>query len=177
MNNNSQHFFISLLITSLFLILSDILVSTLFPLIGLESFRISIVVLIILYLAFYFNNIFIAPLIAYFYFLHGIFSLEYWSVGVLSCLSVSIIISSLRNIIHLNNKLVTIIFVQLFQVTIYGISRLIIYLKLGDGDFVLNSLSLFIPESIFISLMSPFIFQAFHRIWRTTPGELDKVVN
>ena len=165
MQHNSKTFFISLVITTLILVFSDILVSTCFPLIGLESFRISIVVLIVLYLCFYFNNILIAPLIAYFYMVHGIFSLEHWSVGALSCLLVSILISFLRNLIHLNNFFVTFVFVQVFQVLIFFLTRGMMYFKLDQGHFLSESSKFFVLESLIISLLSPLVFPLLHKIW------------
>ena len=158
MQHNSKTFFISLIVTTLILVFSDILVSTCFPLVGLENFRVSIVVLIILYLCFYFNNILIAPLIAYFYMVHGVFSLEHWSVGALSCLLVSILISFLRNLIHLNNFFVTFVFVQIFQILIFFLSRGMMYFKLGQGHFLSESSKFFVAESLIISVIGPIHF-------------------
>lgn len=165
MQHNSKTFFISLIITTVLLVLSDILVSTSFPLLGLDSFRVSLVVLIVLYLCFYFNNILIAPLIAYFYMVHGIFSLEHWSIGALSCLLVSTLISFLRNLIHLNNFFVTFVFVQIFQTLIFILTRGMMYLKLDQGSFVTESIKFFIPESLVISFVAPFLFSVLHKIW------------
>ena len=173
MDYNSKTFFISLTLTTVFLLLSDVLVSSLFPLVGFENLRVSCLTIIILYLSFYFNNLLIAPLIAYFYFVHGIFSVEHWSVGALSCLTVSILISSLRNVIHLSNYFVTFVFVQLFQIVIFFISSLIIYLKLDSSESLLESFYLFLPESIIISFISPMVFNLLHKIWFRSGREME----
>ena len=173
MQHNSKSFFLSLLLTTALLVISEIIVSTIFPLIGLVDFRISFVTVIVLYLAFYYNNILIAPLIAYFYLIHGIFSLEHWSIGALSTLLISIIISFLRNLIHLNSYFVTFVFVQLFQIFIFIINSFFMSLKVGSFQFLGESLSLFILESLAISGLSPFIFNLLKKFWSVTEDDIE----
>ena len=67
MQHNSKSFFLSLLLTPALLVISEIFVSTVFPLIGLVDFRVSFVTVIVLYLAFYYNNILIFLLLTMFY--------------------------------------------------------------------------------------------------------------
>lgn len=174
MQHNSKSFFLSLLLTTVILIMSEILVSTLFPLIGLTDFRISFVTVIVLYLAFYYNNILIAPLIAYFYLIHGVFSLEHWSLGALSTLVVSIIISFLRNLIHLNSYFVTFVFVQLFQILIFIFNSSLMSLKVGSFKFLGGSLTLFILESLLISALSPFVFGLLKKIWSIQGEDIEE---
>ena len=174
MQHNSKSFFLSLLLTTALLVVTEIFVSTVFPLVGLVNFRISFVTVIVLYLAFYYNNILIAPLIAYFYLIHGIFSLEHWSVGALSTLSISIVISFLRNLIHLNSYFVTFVFVQLFQIFIFIINSFLMSLKVGSFKFFSGSFSLFIIESLVISALSPFIFNLLKRFWSITEDDIEE---
>jgi hypothetical protein len=174
MQHNSKSFFLSLLLTTALLIISEVLVSTLFPLIGLIDFRISFVTVIVLYLAFFYNNILIAPLIAYFYLIHGVFSLEHWSMGALSTLMVSIVISFLRNLIHLNSFFVTFVFVQLFQILIFIINSFLMSLKVGSFQFLGESLTLFILESLTISAISPLIFSLLKRIWAIRGDDIEE---
>jgi len=174
MQHNSKSFFLSLLLTTALLVISEIIVSTIFPLVGLIDFRISFVTVIVLYLAFYYNNILIAPLIAYFYLIHGIFSLEHWSIGALSTLLISIVISFLRNLIHLNSYFVTFVFVQLFQILIFIINSSLMSLKVGSFQFLGESLTLFILESLTISALSPIVFNLLQRFWSVTEDDIEE---
>ena len=123
----------------------------------------------ILFLSFYRNGTFIAFLIIYFQYIHALFTIESWAIGASAGLAISIMISYLRDWIHLSNSFVTIIFVQLFQFIWFLFTSLIIYLKNADIDLILQKFWLFIPESIILSIISPYAFRLFHMVW--TYGE------
>ena len=160
-----RSFGFSLIATTLILLSSEIIVSTLFPLVGFHFFRISIGVLIILFLSFYKNGTFIALLIIYFQYIHGLFTIESWAIGAVAGVGISIIISYLRDWIHLSNKLVTIIFVQFFQLAWFILASAIIYFKSPDIGIVMQKFWLFLPESVVLSVISPYFFRLLNIVW------------
>ena len=135
MKFNFKYLLSSLALTTLLLVSSEIIVSTMFPMIGLQFFRISLSSIIILYLCFYFNNIFIAPLIMYFEFVHGLFTVENWAISSFAFLIVSVVISYLRDLIHLSIWHVTFIYVQVFQFVLFGIESSLVYFKQKNWNF------------------------------------------
>lgn len=169
---NLKHTLTSLFITVIILVLTDILFSTIFPLIGLMDFRFSLNMLIVLYLGFKLDHPFLAILVFVIQYFHSLFTIEGWAMGTFSGVLVCIIIGIVREIIHFNSKFMVILIVQIFQIVWFVIMAGMVYLKLGDTHYVLVKLMNFIPASVALSLLSPFFFSLFDRIWRVQADQM-----
>ena len=86
-------------------------------------------------------------------------------MGTVTGILVCILISFVKDIIHLKTKVMTFLMVQLFQFVWFLIMGIMIYLKLDDMTYVWTRLVNFIPVSVIVSFLSPFVFPTLDRIW------------
>lgn len=84
--------------------------------------------------------------------------------GVLIC----IIISYLKDLLHLTSNLTTIFVTELFQLLWFFIVSFLIYLRSDDISYIVGKFWRFLPEGIIVSLLAPFFFSIFDVIWK--PG-------
>ncbi|MFZ9001597.1 MAG: hypothetical protein ACO20H_09850 [Bacteriovoracaceae bacterium] len=163
--NDLKSGLVSISLTLIFLLITDILFSSLLPLIGLGQFRFSLHILFILYLGLRIRTPYIAIFIFLIEYFHSIFTIEGWAMGTVTGILVCILISFVKDIIHLKTKVMTFLMVQLFQFVWFLIMGIMIYLKLDDMTYVWTRLVNFIPVSVIVSFLSPFVFPTLDRIW------------
>ena len=80
--------------------------------------------------------------------------------GIITCTS----ISYLRDVIHLTSASLTMITVQIFQMVWFFIVALLIYIQIDGWGYVIQKFWRFIPESILISILAPFVFTLLDKI-------------
>lgn len=165
MRNRIKEALVSLVITAAIFILLEILSSTIFPFWGVVKYRIPFNVLLVLYMGFKLRTPYIAPLILTVQYIHSFFSVEGWAPGTMVGICVCIIISYFKDIIHLSSKVVTIIVIQAFQFVWFVLMSLLIYIKVNDFSLIAERFWKFIPESIAVSVLAPFLFVLLDRVW------------
>lgn len=156
----------SFIMTVLILIVLEIMVTTILPIFGIEHYRLPFNILIILFLAFKLETPLISLLILAVQLFYSIFSVEGWAYGAFAGVLICIIISYLRDMLHFNSNIFTIIVTQIFQVIWFLIVSILIYLRMGSTEYILIKLGRFLPESIVISLLAPFFFVLLDNIWK-----------
>lgn len=156
-----------LLVTILLLILCEVLSTTLLPLMGLQSYRIPFNILIVLYFGFKVNSPFTALMILIIQYFHSFFSIEGWELGTIAGVMIYILMGLLRDLIHFNSAVVTVLVTQIFQVVWFIIVSSILYIKYDNLDYIISKFWRFIPESIVLSLLAPFVFFLLDTIWTT----------
>ena len=104
------------LITTLILIFSEILATTLLPILGITEYRLSFNILIVLYICFKLETSLMAVLIFIVQYFHSFFSIEGWAMGTIAGIIICMVISYLREIIHLSSFWITVFITQLFQI-------------------------------------------------------------
>lgn len=153
-------------ITLLVLIIFEIIATAFLPALGITTYRIPFNIMLILFLGFKLESIFLALMILIIQYLHSFFTLEGWALGTVSGVVVCMLISFLRDLLHLSSKLITAVVTQLFQIVWFLITIGLIYLKSGDYHFILAKLWKFIPESIILSILAPYCFSLLDKIWK-----------
>lgn len=154
-----------LFITILVLIVLEVVTSAILPLFGLNRYMLPFNVLIVLYLGFKLENPYLAVMIICVQFFHSIFSIEGWEIGTIAGVLICVVISYLRDVLHFTNTVVTIFVTQIFQSLWFLIVSSLLYLKLGNVEFIIEKFWKFIPESVIISILAPMFFAFFDKIW------------
>jgi len=161
-----------MLITILLLMALEIFSTALFPVIGGYKYRLPFNILVILFLGFKLETPFIGMMILMIQWLHSYFSVDGWAQGTLAGIFVCMIISYLRELIHFNSIWMTMLITQVFQLLYFLIVFGMFYLKNGDLTFLLGRFERFIPESIVISLLAPFLFFVLDKVWHAKEDSL-----
>lgn len=157
---------ISFAITIALLTGLEIVTSTLLPAIGWHEYRLTLNVLIILFLALRLDSPAVPWMIMGLQMVHSIFSVEGWALGTLAGLIVMISANYLKELLHLGTAFMTMVTVQLFQLIWYMTVTLIICLKISNFDKFGLIIWSFIPGSILLSLISPVLFWILETVWR-----------
>ncbi|MCY4645057.1 MAG: hypothetical protein OXB88_10605 [Bacteriovoracales bacterium] len=164
------HTLTALLLTLLLLMALEVISATFIPAIGLEYFFPPFNILFILFLVFRIKSPFLPLFILIVQLTHGIFSIESWSQGTLIGLLIYLGISYLKNIIDFSTTVSTMMITLLTALTWHFITSLFLYMNRGDFSFALNFLWESIPECLFISILSPALFNLLGRIWKMGSG-------
>lgn len=151
--------------TMLLLITLEIVTSAVFPAMGINSFKPAFNVLIVLYLAFKLDNPVLPFLILFFQYIHSIFSIEGWATGTLTGVLVSISVRYVKDMLNFSSAISTIIVVQIFQIAWFILIAILLSMKLGDLSHFFVLFWRFIPESIFLSLISHHFFKLLDSFW------------
>jgi hypothetical protein len=166
----------AMLMTLFLLLMLEIFSSTLLPMIGLSGIRLSFNVLIILYLVL---RVPITPVpfcILLIQMLHSLFSIEGWALGTIAGVAILMFMNYLKDLIHFSSGLTTMITIQVTQLVWFVIMGLMLSLKLGDFTGIFDMLIRFLPQSIVISIISPFMFNLLDFIWSSIkPGNSDSL--
>ena len=167
MKSNSFSFLITAFVKTIILLLCLEIVSTaILPAIGLESVRLGFHILIILFLAFKLDSPWLPILVLILQFAHSIFSIEGWPTGTLVGITIAVTVRYVREMLEFGTAISTMIVVQIFQLIWFVLTAFILSLKLSTFDNFLGILWNFIPESILISLISPYFFRFLDHIWK-----------
>lgn len=154
-------------VTLMILIVFEILSTAFFPMIGLTKYRLPFNILIILYLGFKIENPFLAILIFILQYTHSFFSIEGWEMGTIAGVLICVVISYLKDLLHLSSSIMTIFVTEMFQLLWFVIVSTILYIKTDDLSYIVEKFWRFLPESIVISLVAPVLFAVLDVIWQS----------
>ena len=164
--SNFKPILISLGLTTLILVIIEVLSSTILPFLGLLEFRIPINVLLVLYVGFKFNITYVPIIIFFIQYCYSFFTVEGWEAGTIAGIIIHIIISYFKDVIYLTSAGAIVMFVQLFQLIWFIIISSLFYMKTASLTFVIEKIWRFLPESIVISLLAPVFFMLLDVIWQ-----------
>lgn len=157
---------LGILKTSLLLIVLEIVTTAFLPAVGLDNVKLAFSVLIVLFMAFKLETPFLAYLILVVQYVHSAFSIEGWAIGTLVGIIISLSVKYLRDLLQFSTAISTIIVVQIFQLAWFVMVAFFLSIKLGDFSNLITIFWQFVPESILLSLISPFFFRLLDRVWR-----------
>lgn len=167
MNSKIKSRIVSLLLTLLILGFLEVVSSSLLPSIGFSNFRLSFNILIILYLCFRLSSAYLAIYILIVQFSHGAFSIEGWALGTFVGIIISILAGYLKDFIDLSTNVTTMIATEVFLIAWFVIEGIIFFVKHQDFFFMWKKTWHFLPESIVLCLLSPFVFTVMEKIWKS----------
>ncbi len=167
---------LSTLKTAMLLILVEVFTSAILPAIGINNFKPAFNVLIILYLAFKLEVPFLPFLILLFQYIHSVFSIEGWAAGTLAGILVSLSVKYVKDMLNFSTAASTIIVVQVFQIAWFVIMSLVLTIKLGDFSHFFTIFIKYLPESVFLSLVSYGFFKLLDRIWKPSKASSSGVL-
>ncbi|MBT7608214.1 MAG: hypothetical protein HN576_00560 [Bacteriovoracaceae bacterium] len=168
MNHQLKNLLTPLIITIIILILLEIISTVILPIVGLKYYILPFNILVILFLGFKVRTPFLAFLILILQYFHSFFTIEGWESGTIVGIFVCILIAYLKEFIHFSSKLATMLVTQIFQTCWFLLSSSLIYLRASDLEYISIKFWRFLPESILISILSPFIFSLLEKIWDTS---------
>lgn len=167
MVNDSVSFsFSGLLKTFAILIVFEILSSSVLPILGIHQFKPAFSVLVVLYFAFKLDDPVLPFLILFTQFIHAGFSIDGWALGTMIGILIATLVRYTKDMLSFSNPVSTIIVVQVFQIFWFIIFSLLVTTKMGDFSQFFFVFFKYLPESIFISLISPSAFKLFDRFWK-----------
>ncbi len=161
----------SLFLTLILLLILEIISSTLLPVFGFINYRIPFNVLILLYIGFKLETPWIALLVLAVQYLHSFFSNEGWALGTFTGTTICVIVSYVRELIHFNTVFATILITQIFQTVWFLIVSGMIYIQVSNSNLLIEKFWRFLPESLFISFISPAFYILLDRIWKSDQSE------
>ena len=154
-----------LIITLILLIFLEIISTAVLPVIGLRYYIIPFNILIVLYMGFKLQTLWLPVMIAIVQYFFAFFSIQGWEPGTVAGILICLIISYLRELIHFTSAWMTILVTQIFQSLWFVIVSMLIYMKVGDWNYIIERFWRFLPESLVISLLAPLFFAFFDKIW------------
>ena len=154
------------LIKTLFLLFFlEIITTAIFPMIGLLNFRIPFNILLVLFLGLRLETPYLAIIIMIVQYFHSFFSVEGWEMGTVTGIVICITVSYVREMIHFSSWGMTILITQVFQLLWFFVQSVLIYVQLGNLDYIFDKGWRFLPQSVFIALLSPLFFFLMNKIW------------
>lgn len=166
MKYSVQEVIIGFLKTAVLLIFLEIFSSAILPAMGIINFKPAFNVLIILFLAFKLEVPFLPFLIFFYQYIHSVFSIEGWASGTFAGILIAISVRYVKDMLNFSSAISTIIVVQVFQIAWFVLVALILSIKLGDFSHFLPLFIKYLPESIFLSLISHHFFKLLDNFWR-----------
>jgi len=152
--------------TTVLLIILEIFSSAVLPAMGIDSFKPAFNVLIVLFLAFKLNVPFLPFLILSIQFIHSGFSIEGWAPGTITGIFIAFSVRYVKDMLNFSTAISTIVVVQIFQLAWFVITAFILSLKMGDFSHFFPLFLKYIPESIFLSLISHHFFLLLDNFWQ-----------
>lgn len=165
MNAQLRHLVTRMFVTILILLVLETLASSLFPMFGMTRHRIPFNVLIVLYLTFKLRTPWIPLMVLAIQWFHSFYTVEGWEVGTIAGVVVAIVVSYVKDLMHFSSSLITIFLTQVFQCVWLAIAMGLLALKGAENFYLLDKFWRFIPESLIISFLSPFLFSILDKIW------------
>lgn len=156
---------IALMKTLAILIVLEIVSTTLVPLLGFQNIRIPFNILIVLYLGFKLETPIIGILIIVIQYFHSFFTVEGWEMGTIAGIIICVVVSYLKDMIHLTSFAITMMVTEIFQVLWFLIVSALVYISLDDFQLIVTKFWHFIPESLIVSICAPFFFIILDKIW------------
>lgn len=171
MRYSVQGVLLGLVKTIILLILLEIFTSAFLPAMGLVDFKPAFNVLIVLYLAFKLEVPFLPFLILIVQYVHSAFSIEGWASGTIAGILIAMSVRYVKDMLNFTSAISTIIVVQIFQIAWFIIMAIILTLKLGDFSHFITIFAKYLPESIFLSLISHHFFLLLDKFWKLGKNE------
>lgn len=165
MKTNMKDIIFPLIKTVILLFVLEIITTAIFPMIGLVNYRVPFNILIVLFLGLRLETPYLAVLILAVQYFHSFFSIEGWEMGTVTGIVICIIVSYVREMIHFSSFAMTILITQVFQLFWFFVQSILIYVMMGNPDYILEKGWRFLPQSIIISILSPFFFFLLNKIW------------
>lgn len=166
MKYSIQDIILGFLKTTALLIFLEVLSSAVFPSLGFEEFKPAFNVLIVLFLAFKLDDPVLPFLILAFQYIHSAFSIEGWATGTFTGILVAVSVRYVKDMLNFSTAISTIVVVQVFQLAWFFIVAIILSIKLSDFSNFLPIFWKYIPESIFLSIISHHFFKLLDRFWQ-----------
>ena len=152
--------------TTVLLVILEIFSSAILPSLGFTDFKPAFNVLIVLFLAFKLDDPVLPFLILAFQYIHSAFSIEGWATGAFAGIIISVSVRYVKDLLNFSTAIGTIIVVQIFQLAWFFLVAMILSIKLTDFSNFLPIFWQYIPESIFLSLISHHFFMLMDRFWK-----------
>ena len=156
---------VSLVLSLALLFVINILSSAFFPSIGMTYVRIPFNILLVLFISFRLEIPYMSLLVLIIQIFHSAFTLEGWAHGTFTGVVLVLIITTIRNSINFSTPLATVLAVQAFQLLWFGLLSALIYLKMGNSDYLIQRFWAFLPESMILAILSPLLFKLLDWIW------------
>jgi hypothetical protein len=158
--------FKALILTGILLVVLELFSSTILPIFGIKSIRLSFNILIILFLALRLNSSALPYCILTLQWVHSVFSIEGWAIGTIAGIIISLLVNALKDIIHMNTKASTMMVVQIFQIVWFILVSLMLGFKTNNFGIFSQFFSRFLLQSVILSILSPFLFILLAKIWK-----------
>tara|TARA_R110000868_G_scaffold242909_4_gene498562 strand:+ start:4493 stop:5026 length:534 start_codon:yes stop_codon:yes gene_type:complete len=168
MNAQLRHIIIRMFVTLLVLIVLETLASSLFPMFGMTRYRIPFNVLIVLYITFKLRTPWIPVMVFLVQWFHSIFTVEGWEIGTIAGVFVAIVVSYAKDLMHFSSVMITMVLTQVFQCVWLAVVIGLLSLKGAENFYLLDKFWRFIPESLILSILSPFLFSILDKIWASS---------
>ncbi len=165
MKINFKDIVFPLIKTVILLFFLEIITTAIFPMIGLLSFRIPFNILLVLFLGLRLETPYLAIIIMVVQYFHSFFSVEGWEMGTVTGIVICVTVSYVREMIHFSSWGMTILITQVFQLLWFFVQSVLIYVQLGNLDYIFDKGWRFLPQSVFIALLSPLFFFLMNKIW------------
>ncbi len=165
MKTNLKDIIFPLIKTIMLLFFLELMTTAVFPMIGLVNYRIPFNILIVLYLGLRLETPYLAILILCVQYFHSFFSVEGWEMGTVTGIVICIIVSYIREMMHFSSWGMTIVITQLFQLLWFLVQSLLIYVLMGNPDYILEKGWRFLPQSVVIAILSPIFFYLLNKVW------------
>lgn len=165
MKSNFRDIFFPLIKTLVLLFLLELMTTAIFPMIGLLSFRVPFNILLVLFLGLRLETPYLAIIILIVQYFHSFFSVEGWEMGTLIGILICVVVSYVREMIHFSSWVMTILITQIFQLLWFMLQSILIYIQLGNLDYIFDKGWRFLPQSVFIALLSPLFFFILNKVW------------
>lgn len=147
------------------LVFLEIFTSTALPALGIEEFKPAFNVLIVLFLAFKVETPILPFLILILQYIHAGFSIEGWASGTFAGILIAVSVRYVKDMLNFSTAISTIVVVQIFQIFWFILVAIILSLKLGDFGHFINIFWKYLPESIFLSIISHHFFKLLDNFW------------
>lgn len=166
MKTQLNQMFVPLIKTVLLLIVLELFTTAVFPMIGLENYRVPFNILFVLFLGLRLETPYLAILIFVVQYFHSFFSVEGWEMGTIAGIVICIVVSYVRGMIHFSSWSMTMMITFVFQILWFFVVSLLVYIQVGSFGYVFDKAWRFLPQSIVIALISPLFFYLLNRMWR-----------
>lgn len=151
--------------TLIVLFFLEIMTTAVFPMIGLLNYRVPFNILVVLYLGLRLETPYLAILVLIVQYFHSFFSVEGWEMGTVTGIVICIVVSYVREMIHFSSWGMTILITQVFQLLWFSVQSILIYIQIGNLDYIFDKGWRFLPQSVIIALLSPLFFYVLNKIW------------
>ncbi|MBF0298573.1 MAG: hypothetical protein HQK51_07635, partial [Oligoflexia bacterium] len=115
------------LVTILLLIVLEIITTAFFPAIGINKYRPTFNILIILFLAIKLETPLLAIFILIIQYFHSAFTIEGWAFGTFAGIIICMIVDPLKHMLHLSTPLITILIVEILQIIWFMVESVLLF--------------------------------------------------